>query len=76
MFEAARNVSGLWFPQQALETAVFFQSAMGLEPDDVDGRMAVGPEVFSGSGFQKVHEWLASNGQLEEAPSSGGGCGV
>ncbi|MGB3717755.1 MAG: hypothetical protein WA996_25310 [Candidatus Promineifilaceae bacterium] len=76
MFEAAKNVSSFWFPQQALETAVFFQSAMGLDPDEVDGRMAVGPEVFSGSGFRTVHEWLASNEQLEEAPNSGGSCGV
>jgi hypothetical protein len=49
---------------------------MGLEYDELDGRMAVGPEVFSGSGFRSVHEWLASNGQLEQAPNSGGSCGV
>jgi hypothetical protein len=49
---------------------------MGLGYDDVGGRMAVGPEVFSGSGFQSVHEWLASNGKLEQAPNSGGGCSV
>jgi hypothetical protein len=76
MFEAAKYVNSFWFPQQALETAVFFQATMGLEYDELDGRMAVGPEVFSGSGFQSVHEWLANNGQLEQAPNSGGGCGV
>lgn len=76
MFEAAKNVNSFWFPQQALETAVFFQATMKLDYSDVDGRMAVGPEVFSGSGFRSVHEWLASNGQLEQAPNSGGGCGV
>lgn len=76
MFEAAKNVNSFWFPQQALETAAFFQATMDLEYRNVDGRMAVGPEVFSGSGFQSVHEWLASNGQLEQAPNSGSGCGV
>jgi hypothetical protein len=76
MFEAAKYVNSFWYPQQALETAVFFQAAMGLGYDDVGGRMAVGPEVFSGSGFQSVHEWLASNGKLEQAPNSGGGCSV
>ncbi len=76
MFEAAKYVNSFWFPQQAMETVVFFQATMKLDYRDVDGRMAVGPEVFSGSGFQSVHEWLVSNGKLEQAPDSGGGCGV
>ncbi|HET6444262.1 MAG TPA: hypothetical protein VFI27_06740 [candidate division Zixibacteria bacterium] len=76
MFEAAKYVNSFWYPQQSMETAVFFQKTMDLDYGDVDGRMAVGPEVFSGSGFQSVHEWLTSNGQLEQAPNSGGGCSV
>jgi hypothetical protein len=76
MFEAAKTVNSFWFPQQALETTVFFQATMQLEYGDVDGRMAAGPEVFSTSGFRSVREWLTSNGQLEQAPNSGGGCGV
>ena len=76
MFEAAKYVNTFWYPQQSLETAVFFQATMGLDYDDVDGRNAVGKEVFSGSGFRSVHEWLVSNGMLEQAPNSGGGCGV
>ncbi len=76
MFEAAKYVNSFWYPQQALETAVFFQTTMDLDYDQVDGRMAVGPEVFSGSGFQSVHEWLANNGQLEQTPNGGGSCGV
>jgi hypothetical protein len=76
MFEAAKYVNSFWYPQQSLETAAFFRATMGLDYADVDGRMAVGKEVFSGSGFRTVHEWLVSNGQLEQAPKSGGGCGV
>jgi hypothetical protein len=76
MFKAAKQVNSFWFPQQASETAEFFQVTMELDYADVDGRMAVGPEVFSGSGFRSVHQWLASNGQLEQAPKSGSSCGV
>lgn len=76
MFEAAKYVSSFWFPQQALETAAFLKATMGLDYNEVDGRMAVGPEVFSGSGFRSAHEWLASNGQLEQVPNSSSGCGV
>ena len=42
----------------------------------VDARKLVGKEYSSGSGFQAVHQWLASQGLLEQAPDSGGGCGV
>ncbi|HSG16882.1 MAG TPA: hypothetical protein VLE70_11255 [Anaerolineae bacterium] len=76
MFAAAKHVNAFWFPQQAMESAVFFKAVMNLEYADVDGRMAAGPEVFSGSGFRAVHQWLADNGKLEQAPNTGSGCGV
>ncbi len=76
MFEAAKNVNRFWFPQQALETAAFFEATLGLNYSKVDGRMAAGREVFSGSGFQNVHQWLVSNGELEKTPNSGSSCGV
>lgn len=76
MFAAAKGVNAFWFPQQALETAVFFKAAMNLDYADVDARMATGPEVFSGTGFRQVHQWLVENNRL--APPQGGGnsCGV
>jgi hypothetical protein len=76
MFEAAKNVNRFWFPQQAIETAAFFKATMGMDYIEVDGRMAAGREVFSGSGFQSIHQWLVSNGELEKMPSSGSSCGV
>jgi hypothetical protein len=30
LYEAAKYVSASWYPQQALETAIFFQEKMGL----------------------------------------------
>jgi hypothetical protein len=76
MFEAAKNVNRFWFPQQALETAAFFEATMGLDYSEVDGRIAAGREVFSGSGFQSVHQWLVNKGELEKMPNSGSSCGV
>lgn len=76
MFAAAKAVNGFWFPQQALETAVFFKVAMNLDDVEVDPRMATGPEVFSGRGFQQVHQWLADQGLLEQAPAGGDSCGI
>ncbi len=76
MYEAAKYINAFWFPQQALETAVFFQATQDLGYTDVDGRLAVGPEVFSATGFQETHQWLVAGGQLPQAPEGGNSCGV
>jgi hypothetical protein len=76
MFAAAKYVNAFWFPQQTLEIATLFQANNQLEFAQVDARRVVGKEYASASGFQAVHRWLAANGLLEQAPESGGGCGV
>ncbi len=76
MFGAAKNMNTFWFTQQAIESAAFFQLTMNLDYQDVDPRMAVGPEVFSGSGAQLVRAWLAENGALEQGSGGGAGCGI
>lgn len=76
MFAAAKAVNGFWFPQQTLETAVFFKASLNMEYDDVAPWMAVGPEVFSGTGFREVHQWLADNSLLVQPQSGGNSCGV
>ncbi len=76
MFEAAKYVNAYWFPQQTLEVATLFAATQGKSFAEVDARQAVGPELFSGSGFNAVHQWLASNNLLEQIPNQGGSCGV
>jgi hypothetical protein len=76
MFTAAKYLNAFWFPQQALETAAFFQTALDLDYADADGRMAVGPEVFSSSGFQQVRQWLVEGGEMPQGPRGGNSCGV
>jgi len=76
LFAAAKAVNGFWFPQQALQTAVFFKTAMNLDYTDVDPRVAVSRDTFSGSGFAQVQQWLANNGLLQQSPGGDGSCGV
>lgn len=76
MFEAAKYVNAFWFPQQMLETAMYFEATQNVNFADADARLVVGQAVFSGSGFRSVHQWLADNGLLQQAPSGGGSCGV
>lgn len=76
MFAAAKYANAFWFPQQALETAIFFEAKYGQRYAEVDPRQAVGRETFSASGFNTVHRWLVENELLEQAPGAGGSCGV
>ncbi len=76
LFAAAKAANGFWFPQQALQTAVLFKATMNLDYADVDPRLAVSRDTFSGSGFAQVQQWLANNGLLEQSPGSDGSCAV
>lgn len=76
MFAAAKAVNGFWFPQQVVETAVFFKATMNLDYADVDPRMATGPEVFSSSGYGQVRQWLVANNLLSQPQGGGSSCGT
>lgn len=76
MFTAAKQVNAFWFPQQTMELAAFFKATAGKTFDQIDPRQAVDANFASSDGFRQVHTWLATNGQLEQAPSQGGGCGT
>jgi len=76
MFEAARYVNAFWFPRQALELAILFKTSKNLDFSQVDASQVIGPQLFSGSGFQSVHQWLAQNGVLDPNSGGGGSCGV
>jgi hypothetical protein len=76
MFEAAKYANAFWFPQQTLEMALFFKAGKNQDFAEVDAREMVGPAFSSGSGFRGLHQWLADNGLLEQAPNGGSSCGV
>ncbi|NOZ50577.1 MAG: hypothetical protein GXP37_11100 [Chloroflexi bacterium] len=76
MFEAAKWANAFWFPQQSQELARFFQASKNQDFDEINAQQAVSAATFSSSGFRSVHQWLADNNLLEQAPSSGNSCGV
>src|SRR4030042_1038978 len=75
MFEAAKYVTAFWYPRQMLEVAAVFKVSQNVDFEKADSRQVVSNQYASGSGFQAVHQYLANNGLLEQAPSSGGSCG-
>ncbi|OGO29166.1 MAG: hypothetical protein A2136_03775 [Chloroflexi bacterium RBG_16_54_11] len=76
MYETAKYVTAFWYPQQMLEVATAFQALKSVDFAQADAKTVVSNQFMSGSGFQAVHQWLSQNGLLEQAPSSGGSCGV
>jgi hypothetical protein len=76
MFAAAKYVNAFWYPQQTLEVATVFKTTQNVDFAQADARQVVSQKYSSGLGFQTVHQWLISNGLLEQAPNSGGSCGV
>ena len=76
LFQAAKYVTAFWYPLQMLEIATAIQAAQKVDFNQADARAVVSQQIASISGFQAVHQWLAQNGLLQQAPSSGGSCGV
>jgi len=74
MFIAAKYVNAYWFPQQALETALYFKSNQGVDFANADARLVVSRDFSSASGASTVHESLQANGLLKQEPSQGGSC--
>jgi hypothetical protein len=76
MYSAAKYVNAFWYPQQMLEIATLFRATQNADFAQADASQVVSGQYSSGQGFQAVHQFLAANGLLEQAPSSGGSCGV
>ncbi|MBI4101480.1 MAG: hypothetical protein HY443_00755, partial [Candidatus Nealsonbacteria bacterium] len=76
IFEAFKYLNAFWFPQTYFDIAKYFEAKDGKEWSKVDGRVVAGSDYSTPQGWQRVKQWLSANGLIEEAPSSGGGCGV
>ncbi len=75
MFKAAKYVNAYWFPQQALEAAIYLKAKQNVDFAHADARTVTGEQFFSASGARQLHAALQSQGLLPAAPNGGGGCG-
>lgn len=76
MFAAAKYVNAYWFPQQALETAIFLKAKGDVDFAGADARVIVAEQFSSATGSGQLHAMLQSEGLLPSAPNNGGGCGT
>jgi uncharacterized membrane protein len=76
LFDVAVKFNSFWFPQNYLETALYFKITENTDWKDVDKEKVMSFDFSSASGWQKnVHNILGSMGVLPKA-QSGGGCGI
>lgn len=76
MYETSKYFNAFWFPQNYLDIATYFKAKEGKDFQDVEPKLVVSSEFSSGQGWSKTKKWLADNNLIEQAPQSGGGCGV
>lgn len=76
LYREALVFNSFWFPQQYLETALYFKHAKGIDWENVDPKIAMGQDYSTVSGwYQNVHKYLQEN-NLVPQPQGGGGCGA
>ncbi len=74
MFNAAKYVNAYWFPQQALEMAIYLKTNQGADFAKADARLVVSKNLSSASGASMVHQSRQSSGLLKQSPNQGGSC--
>jgi hypothetical protein len=76
LYKAAKYVNAFWYPQQMLEVATAYQAVKNIDFTRAEPKEIVSRPYSSLTGFKAIHQWLAQNGLIEQAPSGGGSCGV
>ena len=74
MLAAAKYVNAYWFPQQALETAVYLATSQGIDFARAAPRLVTSNAISSGSGFAALHKSLEVSGLLPEGSGGSGSC--
>lgn len=76
LYQEALTFNSFWFPQNYIQTAVYFKAVNNTDWKDVDPKIVMGKEYSSISGWdQNVNNNLRQHGLLPHV-QSGGSCGV
>ena len=73
---AVKAANSMWFPQQYLELAIYFNATEGSDWNDVDPEIVIGKKYSSLSGWGDIHNELKDIGLLPETQGGGGSCGI
>ncbi|OHA13626.1 MAG: hypothetical protein A3G49_05835 [Candidatus Sungbacteria bacterium RIFCSPLOWO2_12_FULL_41_11] len=77
LYREALAFNSFWFPQNYIQTAVYFKAVKNIDWEKVDPKIVMGKDFSSSSGWRKnVGEKLANLGLVPKAKAGGAGCGV
>ena len=76
MYEAAKYINSFWFPSTYYDLAKYFNKKQGKKFSDVDGKVILGKDYSSATGYMDTKKWMTENGLVEEVQEGGGSCGV
>lgn len=76
MYQAGKYFNAFWFPGNYYDLALYFKNKDGKDFQDLPGRLVLGKEFSSATGWSKTKQWLSDQGIIEQPPTTGGGCGV
>ena len=77
LYREALAFNSFWFPQNYIQTAVYFKAVKNIDWENVDPKLVMGQDFSSSSGWRKnVGEKLANLGLVPKAKAGGAGCGV
>src|SRR3989338_8369115 len=76
MYEAGKYFNAFWFPGNYYDMALYFYNKEGKLFKDIDAKTLLSKEYSSASGWQRIKQWLADKGLIQQLPKQGGGCGV
>ena len=76
MYEAAKYINAFWFPSTYYDLAKYFKTKEGKKFSEIDGKVILGKDYSSSTGYMNTKKWMTENGLVEEPISGGGSCGV
>lgn len=77
LYKEALAFNSFWFPQNYIQTALYFKVAKNTDWDKVDPKIALGFDYSTGSGWSKnVQTEIAKIPDLLPQVKGGGGCGA
>lgn len=76
MYEAGKYFNAFWFPGNYYDLALYFKNKENISFADIDAKLLLSKDYSSATAAQNIKRWLSEQGLIEEAPKTGGGCGV
>ncbi|OGK31396.1 hypothetical protein A3F29_01555 [Candidatus Roizmanbacteria bacterium RIFCSPHIGHO2_12_FULL_33_9] len=76
MYMAAKYINAFWFPSNYYDLANYFEAKEGKKFSEIDGKIILGRDYSSATGYANTKKWLTENGLVEKPLNEGSSCGV